>query len=231
MACVRFVTVAACGTECYNAAVRFAYSNTGVSLSILPRQRFTMLQSGRIWPGAYPREGVHSVRDYELGIIVSPEASEEQTKTILDRVSQMVQSGGGQVVKVHPWGRRRLAYPIGRHRDGLYFFLDLSLTPQTVLEIGRSLRVTEAVIRHLIVKRDPKAVAAQRAREAQAAATPHPEAPAEVEAEAAEQVEEADLPDAEAFVEADEADETEDVAELDELDDAPEADEEAKGEA
>jgi small subunit ribosomal protein S6 len=171
------------------------------------------------------------VRDYELGILVSPEASEEQTKTILDRVSQMVQSGGGQVVKVHPWGRRRLAYPIERHRDGLYFFLDLSLTPQTVLEIDRNLRVTEAVIRYLIVKRDPKAVAAQRAREAQAAVAPHPEEPAGVEAEAAEQAEEADVPEMEAFAEADEAGEADEVADLDELDDAPEADEEAEGEA
>jgi small subunit ribosomal protein S6 len=168
------------------------------------------------------------VRDYELGIVVSPEASEEQTKTILDRVSQMVQSGGGQVVKVHPWGRRRLAYPIERHRDGLYFFLDLSLTPQTVLEIDRNLKVTEAVIRYLIVKRDPRAVAAQRAREAQAAATPHPEVSVGGEAEAAEQVEETEVPEMEAFVEADEADEADDGADLD---DAPEADEEAEGEA
>lgn len=110
------------------------------------------------------------MRDYELGIVVSPEASEEQTKGILDRVTQIVETNGGQVVKVHPWGRRRLAYPIERHRDGLYFFLDLALTPQTVLEIDRNLKVTEEVVRHLIVKRDPRAVAAQRAREAQAAA-------------------------------------------------------------
>ena len=165
------------------------------------------------------------MRDYELGIVVSPEASEEQTKAILDRVSQMVQTNGGQVVKVHPWGRRRLAYPIERHRDGLYFFLDLSLTPQTVLEIDRNLKVTEAVIRFLMVKLDPRAVAMQRAREAQAAATLHPEVPVEAKAEAAEQVEEAEASDVEALGEADEVDE------VDESDDAPEADEEAEGEA
>lgn len=112
------------------------------------------------------------MRDYELGIVVSPEASEEQTKAILDRMTQIVQTNGGQVVKVNAWGRRRLAYPIERHRDGLYFFLDLSLTPQTVVELDRSLKVTEEVIRHLLVKRDPKALAAQRAKEAHAAAAP-----------------------------------------------------------
>lgn len=173
------------------------------------------------------------MRDYELGIVVSPEASEEQTKGILDRVTQIVQTNGGQVVKVHPWGRRRLAYPIERHREGLYFFLDLSLTPQTVVEIDRNLKVTEEVIRHLMVKRDPRAVAAQRAREAQAAAEAaapeeagqEPEAPPEtVEASAAEASVEADVGET-------------DVAEADvpvapeELDYAPEASEELEGEA
>jgi small subunit ribosomal protein S6 len=112
------------------------------------------------------------MRDYELGIVVSPESSEEQTKAILDRVTQIVQSNNGQVVKVNAWGRRRLAYPIERHRDGLYFFLDLSLTPPTVLEIDRVLKVTEEVIRHLLIKRDPKALAMQRAKEATVAVAP-----------------------------------------------------------
>jgi small subunit ribosomal protein S6 len=137
------------------------------------------------------------VRDYELGIVVSPETSEEQTRAILDRLTQIVQTHDGQVVRVHTWGRRRLAYPIERHRDGLYFFLDLSLTPQTVVELDRHLKVTEEVIRHLLVKRDPKALAAQRAKEAQAhaAAVPpdqeaegvqsEPAAPAEEDQEAA----------------------------------------------
>ncbi len=163
------------------------------------------------------------MRDYELGIVLSPEASEEQTKGILDRVEQVVQTHGGQVVKIHPWGRRRLAYPIERHRDGLYFFLDLSLTPQTVLEIDRNLKVAEEVIRHLIVKRDPRAIAAQRAREAQAAAA----------AEASEEL----APEPEALAEAPEAEEApadaavEAAVATDELEYAPEAAEEGEGEA
>jgi len=166
------------------------------------------------------------VRDYELGIVVSPEASEEQTKGILDRVTQVTQTNGGQVVKVHPWGRRRLAYPIDRHRDGLYFFLDLSLTPQTVLEIDRNLKVAEEVIRHLIVKRDPRAIAAQRAREAQAAAaaTEAAEASDELAPESEALAEEVGVEEAEAVVEADAA------VEADGLDDTPAAAEEGEGE-
>jgi small subunit ribosomal protein S6 len=163
------------------------------------------------------------VRDYELGIVLSPEASEEQTKAILDRVSQVVQTSGGVVVKVNAWGRRRLAYPIERHRDGLYYWLDLSLTPQTVLEIDRNLKVSEEVIRHLIVKRDPKAVAQQRAREALAEAN----APAEAEAEPETLAEEPGEAEA---IEAEEEAEVPPV-EPDELEDAPAADEEAESEA
>lgn len=171
------------------------------------------------------------MRDYELGIVLSPEASEEQTKAILDRVSQLVQTNGGAVVKVNAWGRRRLAYPIERHRDGLYYFLDLSLTPQTVLEVDRNLKVTEEVIRHLIVKRDPKAVAQQRAREALAEASASAEAEAEPEMPELPEAE-AETPE-ETSTEAFEAEDDADVMPVspDELEDAPEADEDAESEA
>ena len=169
------------------------------------------------------------MRDYELGIVLSPEASEEQTKVILDRVSQVVQTNGGVVAKVNAWGRRKLAYPIERHRDGLYYFLDLSLTPQTVLEIDRNLKVSEEVIRHLIVKRDPKAVAQQRAREALAEANAPAEAEAETEAEPETLAEEASA--AEASEAEEEAEAEVPSVEPDELDDVPAADEDAESEA
>ena len=68
-------------------------------------------------------------RDYELGFILSPEVSEEQTRAILDRVEQVVANYNGEVVRVNQWGRRRLGYPIQHHRDGLYVFIDMILTP------------------------------------------------------------------------------------------------------
>jgi small subunit ribosomal protein S6 len=143
-------------------------------------------------------------RDYELGFILNPEVNEDETRTILDRVEQIVANYGGQVVKVNQWGRRRLAYPIQRHRDGNYIFIDMILTPETVAELERTLKVSEAVLRHMITKRDPKAVqkereeraerearaaaaAAAAASEAEAAAT---EAPVEAPVEAAEAAEE-----------------------------------------
>jgi small subunit ribosomal protein S6 len=113
-------------------------------------------------------------RDYELAFILNPEVNEEETRAILERVEQIVATYGGQIVKVNQWGRRRLAYPIQRHRDGQYIFIDMILTPETVAELERMLKVSEIVLRYMVRKRDPKAVQKEREeraeREARAAA-------------------------------------------------------------
>lgn len=113
-------------------------------------------------------------RDYELGFILNPEVNEEQTQNILGRVEQVVANYGGRIVKVNQWGRRRMAYPIERHRDGYYVFIDMILTPETVAELDRTLRVSEEVLRHMMKRRDPRTVQKEReereAREAREAA-------------------------------------------------------------
>jgi small subunit ribosomal protein S6 len=133
-------------------------------------------------------------RDYELGFILNPEVSEEQTRAILERIERIVSNYDGQVVRVNQWGRRRLAYPIKHYRDGNYLFIDMILAPETVLELDRTLKVSEEVLRHLIKRRDSKAVQKEREeRQAQAAAAaaqaqapaaaaPEPEPEAEVQA-------------------------------------------------
>jgi small subunit ribosomal protein S6 len=109
---------------------------------------------------------------------------------MLERVEQIVSNYDGQVVRVNQWGRRRLAYPIQRHRDGYYVFFDMILTPETVLELDRTMKVSEEVLRHLIKRRDP--IAVQKERETRAAAAAQAPAPAtpgtEAEAEAVPEV-------------------------------------------
>jgi small subunit ribosomal protein S6 len=126
-------------------------------------------------------------RDYELGFILNPEVNEEQTSAILTRISQVVTNHDGQIVRVNQWGRRRMAYPIEHHRDGYYIFVDMILTPETVAELDRTLKVSEDVLRHLVIRRDPRAVQREREEyEARAAAqgqaaegAPEPETAAE----------------------------------------------------
>jgi small subunit ribosomal protein S6 len=143
-------------------------------------------------------------RDYEIGYILNPEVNEEQTRAILERIEQIVANYDGQVLKVNQWGRRKLAYPIEHHRDGFYVFIDTILTPETVAELDRTLKVSEEVLRHLIKRRDPKTVQKEREARAAAAAAATPAAtPAapevQVEAESEAEIpapagEEAELP-------------------------------------
>lgn len=123
-------------------------------------------------------------RDYELGFILNPEVNEEQTRAILERIEQIVSKYGGQVMRVNQTGRKRLAYPINRHRDGFYVFIDMILAPETVSELDRTLKVSEEVIRHLIKRRDPKTVQKEREARATAAAAVQAQPAATLEAEA-----------------------------------------------
>lgn len=135
-------------------------------------------------------------RDYELGFILNPEVSEDVTRSLLERVQQIVVTHGGQVVKVNQWGRRRLAYPIEHNRDGHYIFIDMILTPETVSEIEHTLQVSEFVLRHMVKRRDPKAAQKEREERAErearaAAAAAAAEAAAVAEAETVPTSEEA----------------------------------------
>jgi len=133
-------------------------------------------------------------RDYELGFILNPEVNEEQTRAILERIEQIATNYGGQIMRVNQWGRRRLAYPIQHHRDGFYVFIDMVLTPETVSELDRTLKVSEEVLRHLIKLRDAKTVQKEREARAnaaaQAAAAPEGETPAEESTENTEEQQE-----------------------------------------
>jgi len=133
-------------------------------------------------------------RDYELGFILNPEVSEEEIRSLLDRIEQIVANYGGQIFKVNQWGRRRLAYPIERHRDGYYIFIDMILTPESVTEIERTLRVSEIVFRYMMKRRDPKTAQKEREARATAAAQAEAESQAETPAVAVEAESQAETP-------------------------------------
>ena len=169
-------------------------------------------------------------RDYELGIVINPEVGDEQARAIVERVAQIITNNRGQVVRVNAWGRRRMAYPIQRFRDGLYFFYDLILDPSTIAEIERNIRVNEDIIRHLMKVRDSRVVAQQRQRDIELDAQREAEAQAHAAAEAARAEAAAAEPVAEPAAEpaAEEVSEqTEEAAEAP----APEAASEASSEA
>jgi small subunit ribosomal protein S6 len=93
-----------------------------------------------------------SLRDYELVVILSPEIGDDTVGESLGRLEQAITSRGGEVVDTNNWGRRRLAYPIRRHLEGNYIVSQIKLDPGQVPNLESSLRISEDVIRHLIIK-------------------------------------------------------------------------------
>jgi len=99
-------------------------------------------------------------------LVVRPDAPDDKVAAVIDRTTRYVVASGGQIVKVAPWGRRRLAYPIDRHREGSYHIIVFESPAEAIVELERSLQITEEVLRHLVTR----AVKPVRARRDAAAA-------------------------------------------------------------
>ncbi|HEX9437089.1 MAG TPA: 30S ribosomal protein S6 [Candidatus Limnocylindria bacterium] len=95
-----------------------------------------------------------AVRPYEIMYLVQPSADEERLGAINERIQSTITSLGGKVEKVNPPVRRRLAYELGRHREGQYGVVEFSLPAEQSRELDRTIRLTEDVLRYLVVRRD-----------------------------------------------------------------------------
>jgi small subunit ribosomal protein S6 len=103
--------------------------------------------------GQIPLEGdQQAVRRYELMLVLRPDAPDERAAAVIDRTTRYVVAEGGQIVKVAPWGRRRLAYPIDRYREGSYHIVVFEAPAESVAELERSLQITEEVLRYLVTR-------------------------------------------------------------------------------
>jgi small subunit ribosomal protein S6 len=92
------------------------------------------------------------LRDYELVYIIRPNVAEEVLTSLNDRVQSWIGEIGGEVQKVNPWGRRRLAYPIRDFREGLYVQVNFRAAPRSLKPIDRNMKLTEDVIRYMMVR-------------------------------------------------------------------------------
>ncbi len=119
------------------------------------------------------------LRDYEILYIVRPELDEDQLNQAVERVNALIANVGGEHVKTDLWGKRRLAYEVDRLREGYYVLTDFRVEPERVPEMESTLKISDPVFRHLIVRKP-----AQAAPESEAATPPASEAAAPPAAEA-----------------------------------------------
>ena len=92
------------------------------------------------------------MRRYELMLVLRPDLADDKSQALVDRITRQITTAGGQIVKVAPWGRRRLAYPIDRHREGSYHIIHFEAPADSIVELERSLLITEESLRHLITR-------------------------------------------------------------------------------
>ena len=94
------------------------------------------------------------MRRYELMLVIRPDVADDKSQAVIDRTTRQIVASGGQIVKVAPWGRRRLAYAIDRHREGSYHIILFDAPGEAVSELERGLLITEEVLRHLVTRVD-----------------------------------------------------------------------------
>ena len=92
------------------------------------------------------------MRDYELVLVISPEVADENIAATVDKVSQFITERGGSITEVNQWGRRKLAYPIKHFMEGSYVLAQFKLEPKLAAELEANLRISEEIMRHLLVR-------------------------------------------------------------------------------
>jgi small subunit ribosomal protein S6 len=108
------------------------------------------------------------MRGYELMYILDPTLDEEATQALVGQVEEFMTKQGVQIEKTDPWGKRRLAYHIGKHWEGFYVLSQIQAETESVAEVERRLRVTDGVLRFLTVRVDEERAQIERQRERKA---------------------------------------------------------------
>ncbi len=115
----------------------------GTSIAVKDKQTkaVTELLSNRTEP----------VRSYELVMIFRPELTKERVDAGIEHVTKTVTERGGSITSVEAWGKRKLAYPIKHQAEGIYNLIKFTAGSQVTKKLNADLRISEDVLRHLIV--------------------------------------------------------------------------------
>ena len=103
-------------------------------------------------------------RQYELVYILPPETTEQQAAELHEQIEAIVTRMHGAIEKSENWGRKKLAYDIGRYKEGVYVLEVINGSGELMKEIDRRMRVMEQVVRHMIVRVDEEKKVVDRTR-------------------------------------------------------------------
>ncbi len=118
------------------------------------------------------------MRSYDIVVLLTPDLNDEEAASAAADYRKILTDGGGSIVKDESWGKKRLAYPIGRKREAYYHHFQVSAEPALVAETERRLKLSDQVLRHLAVRADEEqkrsAKMAERIRKKAARRPPRP---------------------------------------------------------
>ena len=97
------------------------------------------------------------MRDYEVLYIVRADLDDDKVQDIIKRVNTIIEKAGGSVERTNVWGKRKLAYEVKHQKEGSYVLQDFQIGPDRVPELEAALKITEEVLRHLVVRKPEKA--------------------------------------------------------------------------
>ena len=91
------------------------------------------------------------MKPYELLLIITPDHDENEAEALTNQVKGIIESGGA-LLKVDPWGKKRLAYPIQKRNEGYYVLYIFESAPSFVAQLNQALHVIESILRYMIVQ-------------------------------------------------------------------------------
>ncbi len=92
------------------------------------------------------------MRGYEALYVMKPNYEEEAYRDFVEKYNALIQSNGGEVTKVDPWGKRRLAYEIDKVREGYYVLVQFNGDAGLPAELERNFRINDEILRYLVTK-------------------------------------------------------------------------------
>ena len=92
------------------------------------------------------------MREYEVMYIIKPGFEEDKYAEIIEKYNALIQANGGEILKVEPWGKRRLAYEIEKLREGYYVLLRIKGEPELPRELERNFKIADEIMRYLVVR-------------------------------------------------------------------------------
>jgi small subunit ribosomal protein S6 len=93
------------------------------------------------------------LREYEVLYIVRADLDDDKVQDIIKRVNTLIEKAGGSVERTNIWGKRKLAYEVKHQKEGAYVLQDFQIGPDRIPELEGALKITEEVLRHLVVRK------------------------------------------------------------------------------